>query len=79
MLSVDYRSAVLDLRVNGCLFKQVWLVTYTFNSALKYAVAVEDRTFGRFELSSAMIVEWKEGGRWYQTKPSFVVEHLLSR
>ena len=78
-VSVEYHSAQLELRLNGCLFSQVWLVTYQFENVLKYAVAIEDPTFGRFEVSSNMIVEWKSEGRWYQTKPQLVVEQLLTR
>jgi hypothetical protein len=68
----------------------VWLVTYSFENVLerapgldniyvRYALMVEDSTFGRFELSSNMIVEWKTEGRWYQTKPQLVINHLLAK
>jgi hypothetical protein len=77
-VSVEYHPAQLELRINGIQFRQVWLVTYQFENVLKYAVAVEDPTFGRFEISSNMILEWKSEGRWFQTKPQLVVEQLLT-
>ena len=52
---------------------------YSFDKVVKYALMVEDPTFGRFELSSNMVVEWKTKGRWYQTKPQFVINHLLAK
>jgi len=79
MFPVDYHIHQLELRVNGWLFPQVWLAIYSFDKAVKYALMVDDPTFGRFELSSNMIVEWKTKGRWYQTKPQFVINHLLAK
>jgi hypothetical protein len=88
---VDYRIRTyqLALRVNGWLFPQVWLATYSFenvlerapgldNIYLEYTLMVEDPTFGRFELPSNMVVEWKTEGRWYQTKPQLVIDSLLN-
>ena len=78
-LTVDYRTYALELRVCGWLFRKIWLVTYTFDKALRYGVVVEDPTFGKFEISGNMLVEWKSEGRWYQTKPQLVVDHLLTQ
>lgn len=77
-VTVDYRHAQLELRINGYLFPQVLLATFTYEKVLRYSVMVEDPTFGRFEVTSNMIVEWKTEGRWYQTKPQLVVDHLLN-
>ena len=77
-MSIDYHPHAIPLRVNGWLFDKVWLVVHSFDSAMKYGIAVEDPTFGRFELTSGMLMEWKVDGRWYQTRPALLIEHLLS-
>lgn len=77
--SVEYSQFQQELRVNGLLFNQIWLVTYQFDSAKKYALMIEDPIFGRFELSSSMVVEWKRSGRWYLTAPSLVADQILSK
>ena len=77
--TVEYSHFQQELRVSGITFDQVWLVTYQFDHARKYTVVVEDSVFGKFELTSNMIVEWKLSGRWYQTTPSMVVDQLLSK
>jgi hypothetical protein len=69
----------LDLRVNGLMFHQVWLVEYQFDRAKRYTILIEDPVFGKLELSSNMIVEWKRSSRWYRTSPSLLVDHLLSK
>ena len=77
--AVEYRPFPMELRINGWLFSQIFLVTYNFDHAKRFAVQVEDQTFGKFEVSSNMVVEWKLSGRWYQTTPSLVIDKVLSK
>ena len=77
--AVEYSTFQKELRVNGLVFTQVWIAVYQFQSARRYALLIEDPVFGRFELTSNMVVEWKLSGRWYQTTPSLVLDQLLSK
>ena len=77
--AVEYRPVQMELRINGWLFHQIFLVTYIFDHAKKFTVQVEDQTYGKFEISSNMVVEWKLSGRWYQTTPSLVIDKVLSK
>jgi hypothetical protein len=78
MPSVDYHPHLIELRVNGWLFRKILLVVHSFDRVKKYNIAVDDPTFGRFEISGNMVVEWKVEGRWYLTKPQLVVDHILT-
>jgi hypothetical protein len=78
-VSVEYQTRNLELRVNGMLFPQIILTTYAFEHAVRYGIMVNDQTFGKFEISSNMVVEWKSKGRWFLTSTHEVLDRLLDQ
>ena len=76
-MNVEYHPYPLSIRVNGWVFDRVWLIIHRYQATTKYGIAIEDTTFGRFQLTTNMIIEQKIEGRWYQTRPSILVESIL--